>query len=67
MQAMEAFCHVDRPQPAPSSLPAFPEGLHSSSIPPPEDALSLYELAGAATALEGLQQLASLQRLAHRG
>jgi len=56
MQAMEAFCHVDRPQPAPSSLPAFPEGLHSS-IPRPEDALSLYELAGAATALEGLQQL----------
>ena len=55
---MEAFCHVDRPQPAPSSLPAFPEELHSS-IPPPEDALSLYELAGAAIALEGLQQLAS--------
>ena len=59
VQAMEEFGHVERPQLAPSSFPALPEGLHSS-IPSPEDALGLYEQAGAANALEGLQQLTGL-------
>ena len=50
---------MERPQAAPSSFPALPEGLHSS-IPSPRDALGLYEQAAAADALEGLQQLTGL-------
>lgn len=56
LQAMEEFGDVEDPESAPSSIPAFPEGL-DSSIPSPEDALRLYELAGAAESLQGLQQL----------
>ena len=47
---------MERPQPAPSSMPPFPAGLNSS-IPCPEDVLDLYRLAGAEDALQGLQQL----------
>lgn len=53
---MEGCGNVERPQPAPSSMPSFPEGLNSS-IPRPEDVLDLYRLAGAEDALQGLQQL----------
>ena len=56
VQAMEECGHVERPQPAPSSMPPFPAGLNSS-IPRPEDVLNLYRLAGAEDALQGLQQL----------
>lgn len=56
VQAMEECGHVERPQPAPSSMPPFPAGLNSS-IPCPEDVLDLYRLAGAEDALQGLQQL----------
>ena len=58
MQAMEVWGHVERPQPAPSSLPAFPRGLQCS-IPSPEGALGLYRLAGAQGALQGLRRLVS--------
>ena len=49
---------MEQPQPAPSSLPAFPRSLQSS-IPSPEEALSLYRLAGAEGALQGLRRLVS--------
>ena len=54
---MEEFGDVEDPESAPRSIPPLPEGLESSSIPSPDDALELYELAGAADALKGLQQL----------
>lgn len=54
---MEEFGDVEDPESAPRSISPFPEDLESTSIPSPEDALKLYELAGAADALEGLQQL----------
>ena len=69
MQAMEAWGRVEQPQPAPSSLPAFPRSLQSS-VPAPEGALGLYRLAGAEGALQGLRRLVSSgggQRVAGRG
>ena len=56
LQAMEEFGDVEDPKSAPIKIPAFPESL-DSSIPSPKDAMRLYELAGAADALQGLQQL----------
>ena len=58
MQAMEAWGNVEQPKSAPSSLPAFPTGLHGS-VPSPEEALGLYRLAGAEGALQGLRRLVS--------